>query len=68
VGVEVHVPLLVNDVPVAWSLAGDVAAVDGSPGGVARLVAWLRRDWPSRYAVEAMLRGDARDDERLLDP
>lgn len=67
-GVEVHAPLLVNDVAMTWSLAGRTPAVDGSPHGLARLVAWLRGDWPGRYAVEATLRGDAADEERLLDP
>jgi hypothetical protein len=65
-GVEVHDPLLVNDVRVAW-FAGRPLAVDGSTAGVARLVAWLRGDWPSRYAVEATLRGDPLE-ETLLDP
>ncbi len=66
-GVDVHDPLLVNGVAVAWSLAGGTAAVDGTPRGIARLVAWRLGDWPSRYAVEAALRG-TRDDEALLDP
>ncbi|HVF03519.1 MAG TPA: hypothetical protein VNA20_01645 [Frankiaceae bacterium] len=66
VGVELHDPLLVNDVPVAW-WAGRPYATDGTPGGLARLVAWLTGAWPSRYAIEASLRGD-RDDEALLDP
>jgi hypothetical protein len=67
-GVDVHDPLLVNGVRVAWSLAGRVAAVDGTPYGIARLVAWRRRAWQTRHAVEAALRGEARDDEALLDP
>jgi hypothetical protein len=66
-GVDLHDPLLVNGVPVAWSLAGRVPATDGSPRGLARLAAWLGGAWHTRHAVEAALRGD-RDDEALLDP
>jgi hypothetical protein len=68
VGVDVHAPLLVAGVPVTWWAGGRVPAVDGSPHGLARLVAWLAGDWPSRYAVEAALRGEPPDAERLLDP
>jgi hypothetical protein len=67
IGVDLHETLLLNDVPVTW-YAGATPATDGSPHGVARLVAWLTDDWPSRYAVEAALRGDADGSERLLDP
>ncbi len=66
-GVDLHDPLTVNDVPVTWTLAGRTSATDGSPAGLARLTAWLSGAWPSRYAVEAALRGE-RDDESLLDP
>lgn len=65
-GVDLHDPLLVNDVPVAW-WAGRPYATDGTLGGLARLTAWVTGAWPSRYAIEASLRG-ARDDEALLDP
>ncbi|MDQ1710749.1 MAG: hypothetical protein QOE45_199 [Frankiaceae bacterium] len=68
VGVDLHDPLLVNGIRVAWSLAGTTPALDGTPAGTARLVAWLRNRWETRHAVEAALRGDARDDETLLDP
>jgi hypothetical protein len=67
-GVDVHQELLVNDVRVAWSLAGTVAAVDGTPYGIARLVAWRTGDWRARHAIEARLRGETDDDETLLDP
>jgi hypothetical protein len=64
----VHDELSVDGVRVAWSLAGPVPAIDGTPAGIARLTAWLRGDWASRYAVEAALRGEPTGDERLLDP
>lgn len=66
--VDVHDPLLVNDIPVAWSLAGPVAAVDGTPYGIARLLAWRAGNWQARHTIEAQLRGDADGDEALLDP
>jgi transposase len=65
IGYDVHGPLLVNDVPVAWWAAPP--STDGTPGGLARLVAWHTGGWPARHAIEATLRGD-RDDESLLDP
>jgi hypothetical protein len=68
VGVDLHDPLLVDGIRVAWSLAGPTPALDGTVAGIARLVAWLGNRWEARHAVEAALRGDARDDESLLDP
>jgi hypothetical protein len=68
VGVDLHDPLTVNGVRVAWSLAGPTPALDGTPAGIARLVAWLGNRWETRHAVEARLLGDAPDDEALLDP
>ena len=67
VGVDLHDPLLVDGVPVAWWVGGRTPATDGSPRGVARLAAWLTGAWHTRHAVEAVLRGDP-DDEALLDP
>lgn len=67
VGVDVHDDLSVNGVRVPWSMAGRTPATDGTPRGTARLTAWLRGSWPSRYAIEATLHG-TRDDEALLDP
>jgi hypothetical protein len=68
VGVDLHEPLTVDGVRVAWSLAGRTPALDGTPAGTARLVAWLENRWETRHAIEAALRGEARDDEALLDP
>lgn len=65
--VDVHPGLAVDGVRVSWSLAGRVAAVDGSPAGVARLAAFRTGQFAARYAIEAALRG-SRDDEALLDP
>jgi hypothetical protein len=66
--VDVHQDLTVDGTRVAWFAAG-TPAVDGTPYGVARLAAWLSGDWRARHAIEAALRGDARDaDESLLDP
>jgi hypothetical protein len=64
VGVDLHDPLTVNGVAVAWSLAGPTPTTDGTPAGTARLVAWLTNRWDARHSVEAALR----DDEALLDP
>ena len=65
IGYDVHDPLLVGDVPVGWW--SSPPATDGSPEGLARLVAWLTGAWHTRHAIEASLRG-TRDDESLLDP
>ena len=66
-GVDVHPDLTVNGIRVAWSLAGRVAAIDGTPAGIARLVAYRKQLWASRHAIEAALRGQV-DEESLLDP